>query len=204
MYKFYIVNMCAFIAGTALQAASMGRSYKRRVTLLLLGFVAINIVVAVLVLLGKADRHIYPFLCTLPFLLPHAFIELKKGLEQLPPKRDKSLIIGGSATDADDLPMGCEYKLLVQLKLCLNGRRSIEIRSKADEKLPFLQWINRVLYDYVLKYPYSLKEITEVREGKIEFYYYRYHILRSMIRPNKTFKENRLKNNCRIYGKQVG
>lgn len=59
--------------------------------------------------------------------------------------------------------MGCEYKLLVQLKLRLNGRRSIEIRSKADEKLPFLQWINRVLYDYVLKYPYSLKEITEVR-----------------------------------------
>lgn len=205
MYKFYMMNMAAFIAGTALYAASYKCSFRKRIVLLLFGIVALNMIVAILVLMGKADGHIYPFLCTLPFLLPHIFMELKNELEHLPPKKQKTVIIGHSKVNAENLPLeSCEYRLLVQLKLHLDSGRTIVIRSKAGENLPFLQWVNRVLYDYVLKYPYTRDEIAEIRDKKIDFYHYRYRLAKYMIESHKTFKENKLKNNSRIYGKQVG
>lgn len=205
MYKFYMMNMAAFIAGTALCAVGYKCSFKRRAILLLLGVVALNMIVAILVVMEKADRHIYPFLCTLPFLLPHIFMELKNELQRLPPKKSKTVIIGHSKVNIDNLPAdSCEYGLLVRLKLHLDSGRTIVIRSKAGENLPFLQWVNRVLYDYVLKYPYTMDEITEIRSKKIDFYHYRFHLVKYMIESHKTFKENKLKNNSRIYGKQVG
>lgn len=205
MYKFYMMNTAAFIAGTALYAASYKHSFKRRIVLLLLGIVALDTVVAILVLMEKADRHIYSFLCTLPFLLPHIFMELKRELEHLPPKKRKTVVIGHSNVNTGNLPAeSSEYRLLVQLKLHLDSGRAIVIRSKAGENLPFLQWVNRVLYDYVLKYPYTRDEIAEIRDKKIDFYHYRFYLVKRMIESHKTFKENKLKNNSRIYGKQVG
>lgn len=205
MFKFYMMNMAAFIAGTALYTVVYRYSFKRRVILFLLGVVALNMIVAILVVMEKADRHIYPFLCTLPFLLPHIFMELKSEFEHLPPKKRKTVIIGHSKVNADNLPPeNCEYGLLVRLKLQLDSGRTIIIRSKAGENLPFLQWVNRVLYDYVLKYPYTVDEITDIRGKKIDFYHYRFHLVKYMIESHKTFKENKLKNNSRIYGKQVG
>ena len=205
MYKFYIMNISAFIAGTALYAVSCRYSYRSRLALLLLGIVVVNSIIAVLMLLGKVDKHIYPFLCSLPFLLPHILAELKKELEKLPPKKVKTMVIGNAKDGTDKTEVAnCRYRLLVQLKLHLKNGRAIAIRSKADEDLPFLHWINRVLYDYTLKYPYSSKEISEIRGKKIDFYHYRYLFVKYMIESDKTFKENRLKNNSRIYGKQVG
>lgn len=205
MYKFYIINLAALTAGTLLHVSIQSRSYRCRLALFLLGIVLFNILMTALVLLGKADRHIYTFLCTLPFLLPHILMELKNEMRNLPSRKRELVVIGDFLNDANSFTTeNCEYKLLVRLRLYSDCGKMTEIRSKADEKLIFVQWMRRMLHDYVSKYPYTVKEMTQIQKRKINFYYYRYHIMKRAIVPGKTFKENKLKNNSIIYGKQVG
>lgn len=204
MYKFYLINMAALTAGAVLHALIRNRSHWRRLVLFLLGSVVLNIVMTVLVLLEEADRHIYTFLCTLPFLLPHIFMELKNEIGNLQPRKRKLAVVGDFLNGVNILATeNCEYKLLVRLRLYSDSGKMTEIRSKADVKLIFIDWVRRMLYDYVSKYPYTVKEMTGIKDRKICFYHYRYRIIKHAILPDKTFRENKLKNNSIIYGKQV-